>query len=266
VFDNNSWCELISEYMTPSLEAFVILVYVNNHESWFKEWVEKTIGPEDERVLSEGEEGETPPAEGGDKRKASPCAPAGGEEAGGGTGTVTPSMSSSKKKIKYISNKKYTSNGRGSGKYKGWQQGAMELYNEIELVVSKQRKHSPYFDKSLRDMFKQDRQPGRRQIQEQGLPEVRARNSLLLLYPHLADNDENDTGGGDGAGGEEQQEESEEGEEEEDIEDEEEEVGHPSADGYEDESEMEEDDDKENDVPVPAARKGVLGQFRTARV
>jgi hypothetical protein len=37
VFDNNSWCELISEYMTPSLEAFVILVYVNNHERWFKE-------------------------------------------------------------------------------------------------------------------------------------------------------------------------------------------------------------------------------------
>jgi hypothetical protein len=203
----------LSEYMSPSLEAFLVVTYANNYNSW----VDEGRGAGEIRRSASAATTTT----------TSTTTPTGGAEA---AEMVSPTPARACKI--------FTANSRGQGKYKGWHQQAMLLYNEVQRVITYQRTHgSRDFEDDLQEFFVRDNK--KRSNCDPGREEVRAKNSLLELYPHLRkkgspssefeDSDEDDDQDDGVSDDEDQQEEAtlrgqEEQEQEDDAEEDEEDV------------------------------------------
>jgi hypothetical protein len=139
VFKSKSETKMLSKYMSAALEAFLVMVYVNNHDSWLAEYQASVPG------------------------------------------TAVPEPAVLQKSPKW-----FTANSRGKGKYKGWTKEGMDLYNEVMRVITVQRSNKNYsvFDTKLMKAFVGD---NNNKAVKEAKDEVRAKNSLMDLYPYLRD-------------------------------------------------------------------------------
>jgi hypothetical protein len=90
-FNANSWRISLSDYVYKSLEAYLVLTYVNSSKVWREECL-RNMPLEEEPRLMQG-----------------PAA-----------------------------KKKWTAEGRGSGKYQGWSKTGIDTYNALVDVIAKQ--------------------------------------------------------------------------------------------------------------------------------
>jgi hypothetical protein len=106
----------LSQYMSVSLEGFLVITYYNSYLAWKDEW----------------------------HQLRGTRAPALSEDLSDATGDS--------------SKKQYTANARGKGKYKGWTDDGIDLYNQICEVIEKQRSDPDpilaNFEKDLMDQFR----------------------------------------------------------------------------------------------------------------
>jgi hypothetical protein len=138
-FNLYSDTKLLSYYMTPHLEAFLVVTYVNGYDSWKSEALDQE---------SSSEEGSPPQGRrSGNKRSREEESP---------TSTLTSSTPPSTKPTK-----KFTENARGRGKYKGWTDDGLSLYNKIIAILEQQRaKDSEYgevYETNLRLEFEKQK-------------------------------------------------------------------------------------------------------------
>jgi transcription elongation factor Elf1 len=137
-FSGNSFQEELSGYVDATLEAYLVLTYVNSYANWMDE-----------------------------------CTKQEAAAAGGSVSELSNSDSSAKR---------FTSKGRGSGKYRGWSQEGIELYNEMVDVIEKQRQHNGKdvlkdFERDLQSKFVNEKS-GNRNGGDSGRPKKKARNSI----------------------------------------------------------------------------------------
>lgn len=129
----------LSEYMSHALEAFMVILYVNNHTKWMAECEEEyptTTVPPSTIMVEQGaprprrsrRRREEEEEEEEDLDSSEDSLTAGAEEANGtvaSTSTITGG---------------WTHGARGSGLHGGWSEEAFELYNHIVVVLIWQRK------------------------------------------------------------------------------------------------------------------------------
>jgi hypothetical protein len=153
-FNEYSDTKLLSYYMTPHLEAFLVVIYVNGYDSWKSEVLEES---------SSEEEGSPQEKRSGNKRSREQESP--------------PSTKPTKK---------FTENARGSGKYKGWNNDGLSLYNKIIDILEQQRaKNSEYgetYETTLRLEFerRKSKSVGATTDEGSGGAGVMAKNGLDL--------------------------------------------------------------------------------------
>lgn len=100
-YRDNSTMVLLSEWMTPFLEAFVVLVYANNYSSWmekYKPGIPANVTVDD----------------------------------------ISRATESSNDTVN--TERLYTKKSTGKGTYKGWEKIGIDLYNKMILVIVEQRK------------------------------------------------------------------------------------------------------------------------------
>jgi hypothetical protein len=137
-FSGNSCQQELSGYVDKTLEAYLVLTYVNSYANWMDE-----------------------------------CTKQEAEAAGGSVSELSNSDNSAKR---------FTSKGRGSGKYRGWSQEGIELYNEMVDVIEEQRKDNGKdvlkdFERDLQSKFV-DAKRGNSNGGDSGRPKKKARNSI----------------------------------------------------------------------------------------
>ena len=107
-FNKVSKSVLLSKYMDPALEAFIVLTYINNYNKWICEAnASPTTAPRD------------------------------------GTTTISDVTTDSVPS-------RWTENGRGSGKDRGWSKAAIKIYNRIEQLIILQRNEPDPEDEQLK--------------------------------------------------------------------------------------------------------------------
>lgn len=155
-FRAKSGRDLLSSYVPECLEAYVILAYVNGYDSW-KEECERQAG-----IL--------PPVDTVTTREAV----MGGREDGASSSSVSA--------VSYVTaGKRFTSKGRGSGKYKGWSDEGIELYNKLVEIIEKQRKDTTDdrlkdFERKLKERFNTAKRGN--QGENSGRDKKRAKNAI----------------------------------------------------------------------------------------
>ena len=107
-FNKVSKSVLLSTYMDPALEAFIVLTYINNYNKW---------------ICEANASQTTPPRD--------------------ATTTISDVTTDSVPT-------RWTENGRGSGKDKGWSDTAKKIYNLIEELIILQRKEPDPEDEQLK--------------------------------------------------------------------------------------------------------------------
>jgi hypothetical protein len=116
--------KLLSHYMSPNLEAFLVLTYVNNYDAWKAE-MEGEQFPSNQDATSEEDEEEDQENEENNQQLA------GSKRDRDGNSRLVSPVSKAKKK--------FTANPRGKGKFKGWSEEGMVLYKKLTKIVKQQR-------------------------------------------------------------------------------------------------------------------------------
>jgi hypothetical protein len=123
-FNANSASLPLSDYLYTSLEAFLVVTYVNGYWKWLLDL--------------ENKQGKSSSGDEADKEN--------DEE--NGVSDITPESASTKR---------FTNMSRGKGKYKGWAEEGMDLYNKIFDILKEQRKDNVAgFDKKLKERFEKE--------------------------------------------------------------------------------------------------------------
>jgi hypothetical protein len=171
VFGECGHTQLLSSYMTPHLEAFLVVTYVNSYDSWKSKVVVDS---------STEEEGNREQRSAGNKRSR------------GESSSSLPSLSS----VSMTSSKKYTENARGRGKFKGWSEAGLSLYNKIVSFLEQQRANNEYgehYETNLRLEFEKQKKNSVGDIDDNGGAGFKVKNGLDLcpdvvppLVPMLA--------------------------------------------------------------------------------
>ena len=135
----------LSEYVTPTLEAFAILIYKNAYHKWNEEF---TL--EDQRSLENG----------------------GVSDVGDGLSSLTSSRSARG----FL----FTGDSKGSRKYEGWSPEGMKFYNDVlNLIVDQRGQTGCPFERNLMDRLATKPKGGRGN--ENGMRAPRANNHVDLL-------------------------------------------------------------------------------------
>jgi hypothetical protein len=164
-FNECGHTKLLSSYMTPHLEAFLVVSYVNGYNKWkSKAMVDSSS--------DEGRGGSPEKSAGGNKRPREEDSPA----------PSLPSLSS----VSMNSTKKFTENARGRGKFKGWTEEGLSLYNKIIEFLEQQRAKDSYygesFETTLRLEFEKrmNASGGATKEDSRGGAKVKAKNGMEL--------------------------------------------------------------------------------------
>ena len=138
----------VSSYMGASLEAFLVITYVNSYEAWTEECT-----------------GTTPP-------RRTVAFDKDGEESNSSSVTDSSAATTTSQQ----SAKRFTAAAKGKGKHKGWSLSGRELYSKIGEILKEQRLDSSNpvlssFDQKLLERFKNGDNPAPRPTQEAEVPE-----------------------------------------------------------------------------------------------
>lgn len=163
VFKAKATRVLLRDFMKPTLEAFMIVLYVNSYGYWMKIW-------EAER----------------DKIR-------------GASGVATSGVSEDDSISDYSANRLFTSAPRGAGKYCGWTKEGVELHLHLAAVLREQRADKKYgetFEADLKVKFGNGN--GRlEEVTEEGIVGAEDTASFFTDFGHegyLADEQMNPTG------------------------------------------------------------------------
>ena len=131
----------LSEYVTPTLEAFALLIYRNAYDKWNEEF-----STDDQQSL---------------------------ENDGGGDGLS--SLTSSRGVHGFL----FTGESKGSRKYEGWSPAGMKYYNDVLSLIVEQRKRTGCpFERNLVDRLAKKPKGGR---QDDDIRAPRANNHVEML-------------------------------------------------------------------------------------
>jgi hypothetical protein len=158
------------------LEAFLVVTYVNSYDKWFLECIGNHVSdsPQEESGEEEQSVQISSLTHTTTDTRHPPVAAA---------NTVTPLVT-----------KRYTANAMGGGKFKGWNEEGLELYQKVAEVLKEQRqdKSDPClagFDKKLLERFRSEGRPTAGHCMTKQLPEF---DEIDEFFPSEYDDDEED--------------------------------------------------------------------------
>jgi hypothetical protein len=125
-FIANSNTKLLSKYMSPNLEAFLVLTYVNNYDAWKAELYGEPLPNQDSTSEEEDKDEQDQEHENNQQL-------AGSKRYRDGNSRLVSPLNTHQAK------KKFTADARGRGKFKGWTDEGMALYKQLTRIVKQQR-------------------------------------------------------------------------------------------------------------------------------
>jgi hypothetical protein len=171
-FNSNSGKHLLEKYLWPSLESFLVVAYTNNYETWMEE-IERKQEQENQRKRKA--------RDGEDEEDVNDRDEVDKDSSSSDDDVVTPNSSA----------KKFTRK-RGSGKYNGWSQEAIRLYNRVYEVLKVQRKDRTddvlkYFDDNMKKRFTSKNSS--KMMPNRGVEQDRAASDEMEYYRRNKENE-----------------------------------------------------------------------------
>lgn len=157
-FRRGAHLKLLSEYMDHTLEAFLVLVYVNHHDYWKMEFEARSTN----NRLSDSSDD----SQGNDNLSAISDVSSSVGSGGGGGGSRFTNRGGAR--------------GRGKGKFGGWSNDGIDLYNKIADIIYEQRQErsEPVLRDFERELMRSWAVLKRGGVTTDSRPVKRARNSV----------------------------------------------------------------------------------------